>query len=170
MKKPVKIAVSGVKNSGKTTLIEKLIPELKKRGIRTAVIKHDGHEFDADVPGTDSYRIRRAGALGTAVFSDSKYLVVKTDPETDQEKKAEKLAEQFPEADLILLEGFKYSSYPKIEVVRKGNSERSVCEGNHLLALVSDFVPEHKEAVPLYNLEDAAGLAEFLKGQLSTGD
>ena len=56
------IAVSGVKNSGKTTLLEKLIANLVARGIRVAVIKHDGHHFEPDVPGTDSYRHRSAGA------------------------------------------------------------------------------------------------------------
>ena len=59
---PFIFAISGYKNSGKTTLITKLIPELKQRGYRVAVIKHDGHDFEADVPGTDSYRHQKAGA------------------------------------------------------------------------------------------------------------
>ena len=68
-KKQFILAVSGVKNSGKTTLITKLLPELKKRGLQVAVIKHDGHDFEADVPGTDSWKYAQAGADGTCVFS-----------------------------------------------------------------------------------------------------
>lgn len=163
MKAAVKIAISGVKNSGKTTLIEKLLPALIRRGIRTAVIKHDGHDFEGDVPGTDSYRISRAGAFGTAVFSESKYLLQKEDSETDQERKAEQLAKSFPEADLILLEGFKNSSYPKFEVVRAGNSKESVCIGENLLAIVSDFEPDHPEEIPVFGLEDAERIASFIE-------
>lgn len=166
MKRPVKIAISGVKNSGKTTLIEKLLPELHKKGIKTAVIKHDGHEFEADIPGTDSDRAHKAGAFGTAVFSDTKYLLVKEEDEKDQEKKADMLALQFPEADLILLEGFKNSRYPKLEVVRKENSESCVCIGKNLLAIVSDFQPEHPEEIPVFGMEGAEEIAAFLEKQI----
>ncbi|MDO4491026.1 MAG: molybdopterin-guanine dinucleotide biosynthesis protein B [Lachnospiraceae bacterium] len=161
----MKIAVSGVKNSGKTTLISALIPELKKLGLKVAVIKHDGHEFEADTPGTDSYRAREAGAYGTAVFSDTKYLVVKEQPEMNQEKRAEELGKLFPEADLILLEGFKNSSYPKVEVVRKENSRTPVCIGKNLLAMVSDLDRDSLELpgeIPLFSLNGAAELAAYL--------
>lgn len=108
-KKPFVFAVSGYKNSGKTTLITKLIPALTKRGYRVAVIKHDGHDFESDVPGTDSYRHRQAGAYGTAVFSNKRFMVT---------KECQKITEQelflaFPEADIILIEGLKNSTYPK---------------------------------------------------------
>ena len=70
------LAISGKKNSGKTTLIEKLIPILEERGIRTAIVKHDGHSFDPDVEGKDTYRLFHAGACGTAIFDSGKYMVV----------------------------------------------------------------------------------------------
>lgn len=115
------LAVSGVKNSGKTTLIASLLSKLKQKGLKAAVIKHDGHEFEADIPGTDTWRFGEAGACGTLVFSGTKYMMVKyqPSPETDE------LIACFPEADVVLLEGFKYSEYPKIEVIRRGNSSRS---------------------------------------------
>ncbi|MDO4266237.1 MAG: molybdopterin-guanine dinucleotide biosynthesis protein B [Eubacteriales bacterium] len=106
---PVFFAVSGYKNSGKTTLLEKLVARLSAEGIKTACIKHDGHDFVPDVPGTDSDRLRRAGAYGTAVFSTKRFMAAK---ETEQITERE-LAALFPEADLILLEGFKDSAYPK---------------------------------------------------------
>ena len=134
-KKQFILAVSGVKNSGKTTLITKLLPELKKRGLQVAVIKHDGHDFEADVPGTDSWKYAQVGADGTCVFSTKKYMVVKYAPAPS----VEELVGAFPEADLILLEGFKYSEYPKIEVVRKGNSSESVCDPKNLLGIVTDL-------------------------------
>ena len=77
MKSPGLFAISGVKNSGKTTFCEKLIPALAALGLRAAVIKHDGHEFEADVPGTDSSRCFAAGAVGTAVFSATKFCAVR---------------------------------------------------------------------------------------------
>ena len=67
LKRPAVLAVSGVHNSGKTTLLEKLLPVLCSRGLKVGVIKHDGHDFTPDVPGTDSYRLREAGAEGVAV-------------------------------------------------------------------------------------------------------
>ncbi len=107
--KPFVFAISGYKNSGKTTLITKLIPELKQRGYRVAVIKHDGHDFEADVPGTDSYRHQKAGAYGTAVFSSNRILITKECREPNEIQ----LMEAFPEADIILIEGLKNSDYPK---------------------------------------------------------
>ncbi len=108
-RRPCIFAVSGYKNSGKTTLIERLIPELTGRGYKVAVIKHDGHDFESDVPGTDSYRFQKAGAFGTAVYSSRRLMVTKECREPD-EKMA---AEAFGEADIILIEGLKHSAYPK---------------------------------------------------------
>ena len=76
-KEPFVAVICGVKNSGKTTLITRLVRLLSEKGIRTAVIKHDGHDFECDIPGTDSYRIREAGAYGTAVFSKYRSFVYK---------------------------------------------------------------------------------------------
>jgi molybdopterin-guanine dinucleotide biosynthesis protein B len=107
--KPVIYAIYGYKNSGKTTLMTALIAELTRRGYRVASIKHDGHDFEPDVPGTDSYRHRRAGAYGTAVFSENRFMVTKTWDYVDETM----LFSAFPEADVLLLEGFKDSSFPK---------------------------------------------------------
>ena len=99
-------AISGVKNSGKTTLICRLLEIFKDKGLKVAVLKHDGHDFVPDVPGTDTYCQLQSGAYGTAVFSAGKYMLVKQQPQISEKE----LAEFFPEADLILLEGFKYLS------------------------------------------------------------
>ena len=138
--KPVLIAISGVKNSGKTTLIEKLIPRLSDKGLKVATVKHDGHDFDADVEGTDTFKHRWAGAYGTAIFSKNKFMVIKEQKNTQEEE----LISYFSDCDVILLEGFKFSDYPKIEIVRKGNSSESVCKKETLLGIVSD-IEELKE-------------------------
>ena len=108
-KEPLIFAVSGEKNSGKTTLIEAVLPILNARGYSVAVVKHDGHSFAPDVPGTDTRRFFDAGAMGTAVFDGEKFMLVKRQAVTEKQ-----LFEAFPEADLILIEGLKGSSYPKL--------------------------------------------------------
>ena len=74
-RKPFVAAISGIKNSGKTTFLEHLVPVLRARGLRVAVIKHDGHDFTPDVPGTDSFRMRQAGADGVAVYSGHQWML-----------------------------------------------------------------------------------------------
>lgn len=150
------IAVSGVKSSGKTTLIEGLLPELTGRGLRVATVKHDGHRFEADRPGTDSFRHLRAGAYGSAVFDGEKFQLVKREPVDEQT-----LIACFPEADLILLEGFKDSRWPKLEILRRAVSEEPVCELSALLALVTDWEPE-RFFCPVFRPEDRAALADLL--------
>lgn len=108
-KRPFFFAVSGYKNTGKTTLIERLIPVLAQRGYKVAVIKHDGHDFECDVPGTDSYRHREAGACGTAVFSSRRFFISREYDGADEKM----IASAFPDADVILIEGLKGSQYPK---------------------------------------------------------
>ena len=152
------IAVSGVKNSGKTTLIEGLLPELTDRGLRVATVKHDGHRFEADRPGTDSFRHLRAGAYGSAVFDGEKFQLVKRAPVDEQT-----LVACFPEADLILLEGFKESRWPKVELLRRAVSEEPVCALSSLLAFVTDWEPE-RFLCPVFTPGDYAALAGHLLG------
>lgn len=157
-------AISGIKNSGKTTLICNLLDIFKEKGIKAAVIKHDGHEFSADVPGTDTYRQLQTGAYATAVFSAGKFMVVKQQPHTSETE----LMQFFPEADLILLEGFKYSTYPKIEIVRRGNSEKCVCDETYLMAVATNLEPEKRNAlslpehIPVFDLDSAEEIADFI--------
>lgn len=134
MKKPIVFAVSGIKNSGKTTLIGKITAALTKKGYRVGVIKHDGHEFKADHEGTDSYKHKRSGAENVIVYSQTKMMMIK-------EHKSPSLDEMIAlqsEMDVVILEGMKYSNYPKIEIVRKAVSNESVCDEKTVFALVTD--------------------------------
>ena len=154
------IAVSGVKNSGKTTLLEKLIPILSARGLKTAVLKHDGHSFAADREGTDTCRFLAAGAYGAAIFDGEKFQAVKRDAVDETA-----LIALYPEADLILLEGFKWTKYPKIELVRSGVSSQSVCDPETLLALVTD-TEVRVPSVPTYGYHDLEPLCDLLQREV----
>lgn len=161
VKKPYVAAVSGVKNSGKTTFLEKLVRELTKRGYRTAVIKHDGHDFQADVEGTDTFRMQKAGAFGTCIFSKNKWMAVKQEPLTTPSS----LLALFPEADIILFEGMKDSSLPKLELVRKGVSSGHVCAPETLIGLVTDTdlkIP----GVPVFGMEEISRCADALERKI----
>lgn len=157
LEKPFLAAVSGVKNSGKTTFLEKLVKALTGRGLRVAVLKHDGHEFAADREGTDTYRMQQAGAFGTCIFSGSKWQAVKQ----EQGVSLKTLTELFPEADLILVEGMKDSDLPKFELVRKGVSKESVCKKESLLGLVTDTELQIP-GVPRLGFEEIERCAELL--------
>lgn len=133
--KPFLIAICGCKNSGKTTLITKLIPEFCKKGYKVATIKHDGHDFKGDVAGTDTYKHKQAGAYGTAIFSDNKFMIIKEEKKVDERY----FINIFPEADIIFLEGFKESNYPKLEIVRKENSSVPICNEKNLIGILSDL-------------------------------
>jgi molybdopterin-guanine dinucleotide biosynthesis protein B len=154
---PPVVAVCGVKNSGKTTLLVRVLPILRERGLEAAVIKHDGHEFEPDAEGTDSYRLRAAGALGVAVYSRNMFMVVRREAHPS----VEDLIPYFRDMDLILLEGGKDSSYPKVEVVRAAVSGWPASDPRTLLGLCSD-VDLRIEGVPRLGLTDYEGVADLI--------
>jgi molybdopterin-guanine dinucleotide biosynthesis protein MobB len=156
VRRPPVVAVCGPKKSGKTSLLEKLVPVLVRRGLRVAVVKHDAHGFAPDVPGTDTFRLKAAGALGTALYSADRWMAVKDARGTT----AEQMAEHFPDADLILLEGGKTSPYPKIEILEKGASA-PLSDPATLLALCTDG-DFHAEGVPSFSPGDCERLAALV--------
>jgi len=153
---PAVVAVSGVKNSGKTSLITAMLPHLKAAGLKAATVKHDGHSFTSDPEGTDTGKHMAAGAWGTAIFDREKYKIVRQDPVDERA-----LIEKFSDADLVLLEGFKHSAWPKLELVRAGNSTQPVCDPATLLALVTD-TELSLPGVPSVPLEGAAAAQVIL--------
>ena len=160
-KKIIFAAICGVKNSGKTTLTEGIIRTLTARGLKTAVIKHDGHEFECDIAGTDSSRFVEAGAFGAAVFSRGQIFVRKTGqyPDTRDMEGTSRMLKQlitaFPEADVILAEGLKGLPVPKIEVVRRAVSQKPVSNPTGRFLVVSDLSREEigETTLPFEDLE-----------------
>ena len=113
------ISFVGRKNSGKTTLLEKLITNLADKGLRIATIKHHGHpDFDIDIPGRDSYRHRAAGAQSTTILSDVRFAQI---TELSTPRSCESVISQLSGYDLVLVEGFKQASIAHIELFRAEN-------------------------------------------------
>ena len=164
-KGPVFSAICGVKNSGKTTLTEGIIRTLTARGLRTAVIKHDGHEFECDIAGTDSSRFVEAGAFGAAVFSRGQIFVRKTGkyPDTQDTSGTMRLLREltgaFPEADVILAEGLKGLPFPKIEVVRSAISQKPVSNPEGRFLVVSDL-SQAEIGEKTLSFDDLEGIAD----------
>lgn len=162
------LVVCGSKHTGKTTLIEQLMPFFLQEGLRVAVVKHDGHTYAADVPGTDSFRFLQANAAAVATFDAEKCTITrKGAPHIDE------LLTGFSNMDFILIEGMKHSNYPKIEIIRKEISQDSVSNPQNRLAIVSDCVQNTGE--PIFHPNDVVGIAGFLleayhAGRLKTDD
>ncbi len=131
------VAKSG---TGKTTLLEQVIVELKNQGLRVGVVKHDAHKFDIDHAGKDSHRFTAAGADTMLISSSTKLAVVKQHVVSPPIEAL--LSTYFPDVDLVLIEGFKKNGLPKIEVHRSQHNESLLCRGKvhdpSLLAVASD--------------------------------
>jgi len=154
------VAKSG---SGKTTLLEKVIPRLKDRGYRVGAIKHDAHRFDIDRPGKDSYRLTAAGADTMVISSPEKLALVKRHGASPPVE--ELLSAFFADVDIVLTEGFRSSSLPKIEVHRRERSAKLLCRGEAhdpmLLAVATDEPLELD--VPQLDINDADAVADFIE-------
>jgi molybdopterin-guanine dinucleotide biosynthesis protein B len=148
----------GRSNSGKTTLIERLIPELVLAGYRIATVKHAGHGFDLDTEGKDSWRHKRAGASSVMVLSKGSLAMFS---DVSDQIKVEELRDRFldPSIDLIIAEGWRTEGYPKIVVLRDQFGEVPVStEG--LLGVVSNKPVDL--AVPCLDPDDIKGLSELI--------
>jgi molybdopterin-guanine dinucleotide biosynthesis protein B len=152
------LCFAGRSNSGKTTLIERLIPELVGAGYRVATIKHAGHGFDLDTEGKDSWRHKRAGASAVLVLSKGS-LAMFTD--VSEEIKLAEVRDRYLDSaiDLIIAEGWKSEGYPKIVVIRDQAGEVPVSPDG-LLAVVSDKPIEFH--VPLFDPDDVTKIADFI--------
>ena len=150
------LCICGIKNSGKTTYIEKLLKEIKSHGKSAAVIKHDGHDFEGDRPGTDTYRYHQAGAAATAIFSKNRYMI-----NADEEIDLQQLINGFSDVDVILVEGMKQSELPKIEIVREKISRTLSCCGKNLIAVVTDCEADF-DGIEKWPLEDCSRCLNYL--------
>src|SRR5512137_1070133 len=129
------LSIVGKSNAGKTTLLEKLIPELKRRGYRVATVKHDAHSFEMDQPGKDTWRHRQAGADVVVISSKDKVAEIRS---VDAEVPLTELAASIRGVDIILTEGYKRGPAPKIEVSRAAVSTELLCSAGELVAIATD--------------------------------
>jgi molybdopterin-guanine dinucleotide biosynthesis protein B len=152
------ISVVGKSNVGKTTLLEKLLPEIKKRGYRVATIKHDVHGFSIDQPGKDTWKHAQAGADIVIISSHQKMATIE---KVERERTLDEIAAKIDHVDLILTEGYKRQDKPKIEVHRAEVSDTLLCEKEELLALATDT--PFNMGVPEFDLDDSAGIVDLIE-------
>jgi len=157
------ISFVGYSNSGKTTFLVTVIKELKKRGYRIGVVKHDAHDFDIDHVGTDTWRHGQAGADVVCIASNHKIAVMEkmVKPPTLDE-----ISPLINNVDLILTEGFKGENKPQIEVNRQGTEYLG--KKDNTIALVSEV--KKYDGIPHFGLEDARGVADFLESMINKED
>jgi len=154
---PPVISIVGKSESGKTTLIEKLIPELKSRGYRIGIVKHAHHGFDMDRKGKDSYRHRQAGADTVMVASPGRIAMIKDVPG----ERLDDLIPFFKDMDLLITEGFKSDRAPKIEIFRAERHQHPAClKDDTLIAIVTDTPLD--VAVPQFATDDIQAITEFI--------
>ncbi|SMF67953.1 molybdopterin-guanine dinucleotide biosynthesis protein B [Xaviernesmea oryzae] len=163
MSLPRVFGISGWKNSGKTGLTVKLVAELTRRGYRISTIKHAHHDFDIDKPGADSFRHRQAGASEVAIVSDTRFAIMRELRGEQEPRLADILARLHP-CDLVLIEGYKREPVPKIETRRLDARSREPLAPNdpHIVAIAADH-PVTDTALPVFNLDDTAAIADFIE-------
>jgi molybdopterin-guanine dinucleotide biosynthesis adapter protein len=154
---PVVSIVGRHSNSGKTTLLVKLLTEAKRRGWRVAAVKHDSHGFEMDKPGKDTWRFAQAGADVVAISSPYKMAILET---VKEERTLDEVLERIQDVDLIFTEGYKHGNKPRIEVFRSEVHQELYSKPEKLIAIASDVLFD--EGVPCFDLDDAVGICDFL--------
>lgn len=161
MQPPI-ISIVSKKQSGKTTLLEKLIPELKRRGYRVGTVKHDTHGFDIDHEGKDTYRHKACGAEAVLISSPWKLSFIKDS--TEDLALEQLVARYMADLDIILTEGYKRANMPQVEVFRSDAHEKPLhvkSEKNSLIAVMSDTPIDL--GVPNFGLDDILALADLIE-------
>ena len=159
------VGFAGYSGSGKTTLVEKLIPALKQRGLRVSVIKHAHHKFDIDHPGKDTFRHREAGAFEVVVASSNRLALIREFEQPGELTVHHLIAELDKSVDWVLVEGFKQSDLPKIEVWRAASGKPTrYQDDDHVVAIATDSPGQLPATTlrPVLDLNDAEAVAVFL--------
>ena len=154
------VSVVGRSGAGRTTLLEKLIPELKRRGYRVATVKHHAHPgFEVDRPGKDTWRHAQAGSDQVVIAAPDRVAAINY---VDHALTLDEIAATLIHGvDLILTEGFTRESKPQIEVVRAACGAEPIADRKHLLAVATDVALPLD--VPHFDLDDAIGLVDLIE-------
>ena len=152
------ISLVGKSGVGKTTALERIIREIKRRGYRVGTVKHDTHGFEMDKPGKDSWRHAQAGSDAVVVAGPRKMALIR---KTDGEMPLEDIVELMGDVDLVITEGYKRGNKPKIEVSRLERGTELLCQPDELIGVMADYPVD--VPVPVLGLEDAAGVVDLLE-------
>lgn len=155
--------VTGWKNAGKTTLMERLVAEIARRGLSVSTLKHAHHGFDMDQQGKDSFRHREAGAREVLVASTARFAILH-ELRGEAEPPLEALIARLAPVDLVLVEGWKRDRHPKLEVWRRATGAALIAADDETVrAVVSDDAPETDR--PVLPFGDIGRIADFALGE-----
>lgn len=155
------VSVVGKSDSGKTTFLEKVVQVLTARGYRVGTVKHDAHSFEIDHEGKDSWRHKRAGAVVTVISSPTKIAVV---ADADHDNTLDELRDKFMAGvDIVLTEGYKREKHPKVEVFRSELRRSLLCHPEDNLIAIAGDPPNPPAGTPVFPLDDAEPLCNFLE-------
>ncbi|MGF1643786.1 MAG: molybdopterin-guanine dinucleotide biosynthesis protein MobB [Thiotrichales bacterium] len=162
--------VAAWSGTGKTTLLKSLLPALRERGLRVGIIKHAHHDFEIDYPGKDSFELRKAGARQVVIASNNREALVRDYPSAREPDLSVLIARFDPtEFDLVLVEGFKDESIPKIELFRPSlGKPPCYVQDDAIIALATDEPITTARALPLLNLNDVEAIAAFIARRIQT--
>jgi|SRR5579871_57407 molybdopterin-guanine dinucleotide biosynthesis protein B len=158
------IGLAGWSGSGKTTLVTGVIPVLVKRGLTVATVKHAHHEFDTDQPGKDSWLHRQAGAREVAIVSSRRWAIVH-ELAGDPEPPLSKILAKLSQTDLVIVEGFKRHTHPKLEVFRAAIGKPLLHPDDDCIVAVATDAPLPQAQVPVVMLDDFEGIANVLQAE-----
>lgn len=160
--KPPVFGIAGWKNSGKTTMTERLVAAITARGFRVATVKHAHHAFDIDQEGTDSHRHRAAGAVETALVSGRRWALMH-ELRGEDEPPLEALLARLSPCDLVVVEGFKTGDHPKIEVRRTEAGDHTPLPASaNVVAIAADHAVADA-GVPVFSLDAVPAIADFVE-------
>lgn len=160
---PPLFGVVGWKNSGKTTLMARLIHDFSQRGYEISVIKHAHEKFEIDHPGRDSFKMREAGARQVMLSSPRRFALMRELGNAPEMTFEEALPYAGP-CDLILVEGYKREAYPKIEIRRDGAASRAplAAEFPEVVAIASDKPEDETEPLPVFHIDATERIVDFI--------
>jgi molybdopterin-guanine dinucleotide biosynthesis protein B len=156
------IGVAGFKNAGKTTLVEKLVSELTRRGHRISTVKHAHHSFDIDHEGRDSFRHRKAGASEVAVVSRHRWAIIHESRE-DAEPTLEEILAKLAPCDLVIVEGYKRDTHDKIEVRNLELAHPKLAGDDPTVVAIAANGVIGGAPVPVFDRDDVSALASFIE-------
>lgn len=151
--------------TGKTTLLEQLIPLLRQHGLRIGLVKHTHHHFDIDQPGKDSYRLRQAGASQVLVGAKGRWALMVEQPEIADEAPLDELLGHLlhDQLDLVLVEGFKHETFPRIELHRTTLGKPLMYpQDEGIIAIATDDTSAAHGALPVLDINQPEQVAAFV--------
>ena len=159
------IGLSAYSGTGKTTLIKQVIPLLKSKGLKIAVIKHAHHHFDIDQPGKDSYELRKSGADHTIICTTTRMAAISEFSSPEDEPSLQEIVDTLDASkfDILLVEGYKHLAFAKIELRRSALGKPYLYpEDPTIIALACDVAPSEALSIPILDINSPQHIAEFI--------